>query len=219
MARLIMLTFLFFLPFRKSFGQLNFDELEDLNILCKKGDYKSAHTFLSNKNYNIDVYNTNYDHGTYFTLCEIIATKSLNELNESIKIDVNEYNSYIQLSIYQDMYSAKNYLLTQFRVPPFWRWGGEKWTTIQTINDLDKSNITLGIQMYNLDFEDSSYIPVKSDSARLLFKNQNFLNNDKGYAAYLMNSNPKLDDIKFNMLAYGNLSTTARRTSSYRKEL
>lgn len=187
------------------YAQLDYDEINDLTTLCKKEDFQAVKTFLQIKNYELETLNINYDHGSYLVLCEIDASISSGFfLTNKISILYQEYDSYKELSISQSLTTDKKKILSLYRVRPFWSWGNENWTTVFVPKNSKTPETSLGKKFYLFDITDTTLQPVDRSQQIALFKT--FNNNNDGYACYLVNSNPKLGDIKYNILTYDDYS-------------
>ena len=147
--------FLFFIVILfsfKVFSQLSYNDLSDLNIICKKGDFEAAKIFLKTKDYSIDIFKNDYDHGSYFVLGEIEAKKKIgnkyqkyligtdfDNIYDEIKIKFNEYNDKKELEITQH-YSTNNVLHVSYsKLAPVYEWITKKWTSV-LIDDYDMAN-------------------------------------------------------------------------------
>jgi hypothetical protein len=114
-----------------SFSQLKYYDILDLTTICKKEDYSAVKAFLNAKNYNIETFNTNYDHGSYVVLCQIKASYlGGDDISNSIEIKYEEYDSYKMLVIYQSVTTNSEIKLISYKLQPLWACNNEKWTTV-----------------------------------------------------------------------------------------
>lgn len=186
-------------------GQLDYEEINDLTTLCKKEDFQAVKTFLQTKKYELETLNINYDHGSYLVLCDINALNSSDLFfTNKIHILYQEFDSYKELSISQSLATDHKKILSLYRVRPFWSWANEKWTTVLVPKNSKNSEQTLGKSNYYFDITDTTLQPVDRSQQISLFKT--FNKNEDGYECYLVNSNPKLGDIKYNILTYHSYS-------------
>jgi hypothetical protein len=138
---LLLLTILF----SQANSQLKYDELDDLNILCKKEDFEAAKTFLKNSGYIIYTDNESFDHGSYFVLAQIAAHIKLGELNDAsylkgtdlnniyddIKIEFDEYDDDKVLEISQSLFSNNPIDISNARkFDPLYQWLNQQWDNI-----------------------------------------------------------------------------------------
>ena len=127
-----------------SYSQLSFSSLEDLNTLCKKEDFEAAKTFLINEGYSIEIFKTNYDHGSYFVLAEIEAKIKVGNYNstlskgteydniyDKIKIQFYEYNEKKGLNVQQEISTNQGFNIGYRKLQPIYKWEYENWTNVR----------------------------------------------------------------------------------------
>lgn len=125
-------------------SQLSYSNLEDLNTLCKKEDFEAAKTFLLNEGYSIEIFKTNYDHGSYFVLAEIEAKIKVGNYNntiskgteydniyDKIKIEFYEYNEKKDLNVTQQISTNQGLGIRYSKLQPIYKWQYENWTNIK----------------------------------------------------------------------------------------
>ncbi len=131
------------------YSQLSYDDLIDLNALCKKEDFEAVKTFLNNEDYNIETVKTNYDHGSYFVLAQIEAKKKIGTRNsyllrgtdmeniyDEIRIEFNEYNDKKILTVTQQINTDQELQIKYKKIEPIYKWEYENWTRV-LINDYE----------------------------------------------------------------------------------
>lgn len=189
-----------------SYSQLNSWDLYDLNSLCKKQDFESVKKFLLLKDYEITKFNTEYDHGSYYVIGEIEATKYLDKVfspssKEDIIIQFSDFGFYKTLKLSQSIYSNSDYNKTTLYIP-LEKWKNEEWTGI------DFSSNKLG---YKAIGEDDGYLYLARTDSRAnsinkipLIVQQEFVSNEKivdsldmkGISVHFYNVNKLYGDLK-----------------------
>jgi clan AA aspartic protease (TIGR02281 family) len=154
-------------------SQLNYADLENLNLLSKKKDFNAAINFLKYKGYTIQSFNENIDNNNFIIISEIKASidnKNNNIFDLSYDVDnvlikFLEYDQESKLEIRVRKYYNKPYFPSNFlsiKHDALKSWGDLGWTQIliQSPSLWKKNNKTtfdsIPIILENID-KDSSY--------------------------------------------------------------
>jgi hypothetical protein len=197
----VLLTFLIICFCISANSQMTYNDLMDLNTICKKEDFTAAKNFLENQNMKIEEFKINYDHGSYFVLGHIKASKESEEIpTNEIEIDFKEFSDYKLLSIFQSILSKSIFDVSEQRNQPLWNWANENWTSVIISKKDNPFEAVLGKQFYSFS-EDTSAKLVSVNELSELLKKEKFSNKVR-YSAFFLNANPLLGDVKYNILNF-----------------
>jgi hypothetical protein len=181
-------------------SQISYNDLMDLNRICKKEDFTAVKNFLENQNMKIEEFNTNYDHGSYFVLAHIKATDESGEYpNNIIQIDYNEYNDYKTLRVFQAINTNDLITLSSYRAEPLYDWVNQKWTNVVSSKPRGNSyqyEEGLGI-LGSFFWTDTTARQITLADLDQFLTREDLLNNKEWYKIYFLNNNPLLGELRY----------------------
>lgn len=200
-----------------AYSQLSYNDLVDLNTIAKKEDFAAVKNFLQNKGFLIQEFNTNYDHGSYYVIGHIKAKKPIGthgdgdpyntnvqngDIFDEIEMNLEEYNDYKKLTLYQKIFTDKEYQLVIKKLEPLNQWYYENWTSVTISTDQKEGFDFIGDRSGDFNFEDTSLTKIKFQTLRDYVLGKDL--SDKRTYIYLsfMNSNPLMGELKYNTLTY-----------------
>jgi hypothetical protein len=184
-----------------SIAQISYNELHNLDSLCKSKEFSSARSLLDKKNSKIVFLKTNYEQDNHLVFVHLLAKYNV-RIKEDIEVDFSEYKDYSLLKTHQNLKGKISDFDSLLRINPIQHWIDENWgeALVSKIikGTLETKLIGKNCSLYLID-SNTTKIPNNDLKS---FTAEQINNSEIGFSSSFLNSNPLIGEIKYYTISY-----------------